>query len=78
MAKAARRAGYLAGVSVIGTGHDAVALDLDGDGSLQLVTLDTAWHDGQTEWQLAVGSLEGDSGHERGTLTGEPTSHEVR
>ena len=73
-----RRAGHLEGVSVIGTGHDAVVVDLDGDGALELVTLDTAWHDHRTEWQLAIGPLEGQPSHVRGSLDGEPASHDLR
>lgn len=62
----------------IGEGHDAVVVDLDGDGSLELVSLDTAWHDGQTEWQLAIGPLAGGDGAVEGTIAGEPVTHTLR
>lgn len=73
-----RQAGHRAAGSVIGSAHDAVVVDLDGDGALELVSLDTAWHEGQTEWQLAIGPLTATTNHTRGSLGGEPTSHEVR
>jgi len=76
--RVARQAGHLGGVAVIGTGHDAVVADLDGDGALELITLDSAWHDGQTEWQLAIGPLEGGASWTPESITGEPVSHDVR